>query len=232
MQNISVSISAYPSHKDITVISAKGFIDTTTAPEFEKAFQSALADKKFNLVINLKEVNYISSVGWGIFIGEIKRIRSQKGDLFLASMGPEVEEAYNLLEFYTIIKAFADTDQAVLKGFGKLRAKKGAEKSKAVSSFEPRWWKSPGRSPWRFKVSPIPPRAKASRNSGGLTEFCRGIGYKLKSGRSNFLIPKEEIHGFFYIPIREELHLSRRIQTVQKIHGEKSTGSRPQGPIH
>lgn len=123
MKNISVNAAAHPLHKDIMVISVKGFIDTTTASEFEQTFQTVLSEKKFNLIIDLKEVNYISSAGWGIFVGEIKRIRGQKGDLFLTGMCPEVIEAYDLLQFSTILKSFPDVEQAIQKGFGKARAK-------------------------------------------------------------------------------------------------------------
>jgi len=129
MPNISVTASAYPPHKEITLISVKGFIDTTTAPEFEKVFQTALGEKKFNLIIDLKEVNYVSSAGWGIFVGEIKRIRSQKGNLFLVGMNPEVAEVFELLEFDSILKAFPTVEQAVQKGFGKTKPSRGTDKS-------------------------------------------------------------------------------------------------------
>ena len=133
MKNISVNAAAHPLHKDITVISVKGFIDTTTASEFEQTFQTVLGEKRFNLIMDLKDVNYISSAGWGIFVGEIKRIRGQKGDLFLTGMCPEVVEAYDLLQFSTILKSFSDVEQAVQKGFGKARAK-GIPAAKASSA--------------------------------------------------------------------------------------------------
>src|ERR1700690_516512 len=112
MDNISVSISEHPQNKDITLLAVKGFIDTTTAPEFEKKFLSVLGDKKFKLVVDLKDVNYISSAGWGIFISEIKRIRNQKGDLVLVGMNPEVSEVFELLEFNTILKSFPNVESA------------------------------------------------------------------------------------------------------------------------
>jgi anti-sigma B factor antagonist len=119
MDNISVNVSEHPQNKDVTLLAVKGFIDTTTAPEFEKKFISVLNDKKYKLVVDLKDVNYISSAGWGIFISEIKRIRNQKGDLLLAGMNPEVTEVFELLEFNTILKAFPSVETAVKKGFEK-----------------------------------------------------------------------------------------------------------------
>jgi|SRR5579859_2581132 len=117
MPNISVIVTEHPHSKDVTMLAVKGFIDTTTAPEFEKAFQNVLSEKKYKLVVDLRDVNYISSAGWGIFISEIKRIRNQKGDLILAAMNPEVAEVFELLEFNTILKSFADPETAVKKGF-------------------------------------------------------------------------------------------------------------------
>ena len=131
MKNINVTVAAHPESKDITLLSVKGFIDTTTSQEFERAFQTVLGEKKFKLIVDLREANYISSAGWGIFVGEIKRIRGQKGDLFLAAMTPEVMDAYELLQFETIIKSFPTVDQAVQKGFGKTLPGKAAARSKA-----------------------------------------------------------------------------------------------------
>jgi anti-sigma B factor antagonist len=136
MKNISVTTSAYPLNKDITLLSVKGFIDTSTVSEFDRAFQTVLGNKKFKLIVDLKEVDYISSAGWGVFVGEIKRIRSQQGNLFLASMSPEVVEAYELLEFDTIIKSFPDVEQAVRQGFGVPRPGSGTGKKPAKAPAE------------------------------------------------------------------------------------------------
>ena len=126
MKNLTVNVTTHPQYKDVTVLSVKGFIDTNTASEFDKSFQSALAENKFKLIVDLKDVTYVSSAGWGLFVGEIKRIRTQKGDLFLTAMSPEVEEAYELLQFSTILKAFPTVEQAIQKGFRKTGAAKGS----------------------------------------------------------------------------------------------------------
>lgn len=118
MEKISVVATPAPGNPGITLLSVKGYIDTLTSVEFEKSLLSVLEDKKLKLVVDLNEVNYISSAGWGIFIGHIKMIRVQKGDLILAGMKPEVLEVFELLEFNTIIKAFPDVQTAIQKGFG------------------------------------------------------------------------------------------------------------------
>ncbi|HUO58493.1 MAG TPA: STAS domain-containing protein [bacterium] len=171
MKNITVTTSTYPDYKDITLLSVKGFIDTTTARDFEKTFQTVLGEKKFNIIIDLKDVNYISSAGWGIFIGEIKRIRSHKGNLFLASMSPEVTEAYELLEFNTIIKSFPGVDQAVQKGFGRSPAKKAAVGAVSV----PAATIQPETSTWKPTIVESQTEPNSGRNGLKLGWFGRLI---------------------------------------------------------
>ncbi len=119
MNNISVTISEYPQAKGITLLTVKGSLDTNTASEFEKNFQSVLKDNKFKLIVDLAEVNYISSAGWGLFVSEIKRIRNEGGDLVLVGMVPDVMEVFELLDFNTILKFFPDVESAAKKGFEK-----------------------------------------------------------------------------------------------------------------
>ena len=63
--------------------------------------------------VDLSGVNYISSAGWGIFIGEIKDIRHRGGDLKLCGMVGDVHEVFQLLEFHSILQAYPTSDDAV-----------------------------------------------------------------------------------------------------------------------
>ena len=118
MENISISVSEHPQSKEITLLAVKGDIDTITAPKFSKKILSVLDEKKFKLVIDLTDVNYISSKGWSVFISIIKSIRDQKGDLVLAGMTPQVSDVFGILEFGKIFKAFPNVESAVKNGFG------------------------------------------------------------------------------------------------------------------
>ena len=67
----------------------------------------------YNIIIDLGNVDYISSAGWGIFISEIKGIRENKGDLKLVRMIADVYEVFELLEFHYILKAFDTLNEAI-----------------------------------------------------------------------------------------------------------------------
>lgn len=113
MQDIEINIEKAGPGNSITIIRINGIIDTNTSRELNKVIGDVLAAKDYKIVIDLEHVTYISSAGWGIFIGEIRTIQTNGGDLKLASLSPDVEEVYQLLEFYNILKAYDSIDEAV-----------------------------------------------------------------------------------------------------------------------
>jgi anti-sigma B factor antagonist len=118
MEGINVSFSKPEENPDVSVLSIQGYVDTTTSAELEESLKRLLKKGRFNIVIDLGGVNYISSAGWGIFISEIKSIRENGGDLKLASMVGDVYEVFELLEFQTILENY-DTIGEAVKSFGK-----------------------------------------------------------------------------------------------------------------
>ncbi|MFC1501810.1 anti-sigma factor antagonist [bacterium] len=113
MEGIQVSVEKVGPQSDISIIRVGGYIDTTTSSELEHALDSLLKAGVFRIIIDLGNVDYISSAGWGIFISEIKGIREREGDLKLARMIPDVYEVFELLEFNYILKAFDQIEDAV-----------------------------------------------------------------------------------------------------------------------
>jgi len=118
MEGIQVSVEKTGTQKDISIIKVGGYIDTTTSSELERALDSLLKSGVFRVIIDLRNVDYISSAGWGIFISEIKGIRERGGDLKLANMIPDVYEVFELLEFHYILKAY-DSVEAAIRDFNR-----------------------------------------------------------------------------------------------------------------
>jgi anti-sigma B factor antagonist len=113
MEGIQVSVSETGPGKNISAIKVGGYIDTTTSAEVERSLDELVRNGNYNVIIDLANVDYISSAGWGIFISEIKGIRERGGDLKLANMIPDVYEVFELLEFHYILKAYDTVEEAV-----------------------------------------------------------------------------------------------------------------------
>jgi anti-sigma B factor antagonist len=117
MSDINISFSKAEANPDVSIIAVKGFVDTTTSSELEESLKRLLRKGRYNVVIDLTDVNYISSAGWGIFISEIKEIRENGGDLKLAAMTGDVYEVFELLEFQTILESYDSVEESV-ESFG------------------------------------------------------------------------------------------------------------------
>ena len=111
MSDIKISLDTSGSGA-ISIVRVDGVIDTMTAPELEKVMNSLLEQKKFDVIVDLGGVDYISSAGWGIFISNIREIRQNNGDIKLARMIPNVYEIFELLEFDSILRAFDSIEKA------------------------------------------------------------------------------------------------------------------------
>ena len=129
MNDINISFSKPDENPEVSVISVKGYVDTTTSTDLEESLKRLLGKGRYDIVIDLGDVNYISSAGWGIFISEIKEIRENGGDLKLAAMIGDVYEVFELLEFQTILESFDTVEEAVVSFGDSAKGKTGNEEN-------------------------------------------------------------------------------------------------------
>ncbi|MBN1596234.1 STAS domain-containing protein [candidate division FCPU426 bacterium] len=162
MEGIQIAVETGGIRRDIQVVRIAGYIDTTTSSELERVIQNLLREQQFKIIIDLKDVDYISSAGWGIFISEIKNIRTHRGDLKLACMSETVNEVYELLEFSTILTS-ANTVEDALRLFGDDGAAAAAQGPTAPAA-KPAV--KPAVPPWQqpaAAASPQPPSASPAK---------------------------------------------------------------------
>ena len=105
----------------IDVLALRGYLDAHTAPKLEEAFQSLLDSKRYNIVVNCKDLSYISSAGLGVFMAFIEDVRKNDGDIKLSNMSPKVYNVFDLLGFPLLYEILKDEQEAVKKFFEKMR---------------------------------------------------------------------------------------------------------------
>lgn len=117
MSNFKIDIRE---SSNINVLDLKGYLDAHTAPDLEKAFQSLMESKKYNIIINCKDLSYISSAGLGVFMAYIEDVRKNMGDIKLSNMSPKVYNVFDLLGFPLLYDITKDEAEALRK-FGELK---------------------------------------------------------------------------------------------------------------
>lgn len=97
----------------VSVLHVKGYLDTTAARELDHIIEAQFAAQRYHIIVDLDEVEYVSSVGWGVFLGNIRTACAGGGELKLARMRPEVYEVYRVLEFDWFVQAHETLEEAV-----------------------------------------------------------------------------------------------------------------------
>ncbi len=97
---------------EIMVVELGGHVDQSNSYELQKMFDNIIDSGCYKVIIDFGKLYYMSSAGWGIFVGEIKRFRDGGGDIKLANMNDDIFDVYSMLEFYHILEDYATIEEA------------------------------------------------------------------------------------------------------------------------
>ena len=99
----------------VSVLDVKGFLDAHTAPELENAFNGLIDDKQFKVVVNFKDLKYISSAGLGVFMAYVETMRENSGDIKFCNLKEDVYNIFDLLGFPLLYEFYKDESEAIDK---------------------------------------------------------------------------------------------------------------------
>lgn len=99
--------------KKAVVASITGKVDATNAMEMEKRFEELTNGQGNILVVNMKDLHYISSAGLRVILIISKKLKKRKGDILLVGLRGSVKEVFEISGFDSIYKIF-DTEEAAL----------------------------------------------------------------------------------------------------------------------
>lgn len=101
-------------YKRCTVLHPSGRIDSYTAPEFEQALSKIVEKDQFNIIINMTDVNFVSSAGWWALIRVQKEVhKMNRGELVLVKLEERIRESMDLVGITPFFKVFDDMTAAV-----------------------------------------------------------------------------------------------------------------------
>ena len=101
-------------YKHCDLIAIKGKVDSFTAPELFKAFEKANNDGKFKIVVDMTDLEYMSSAGFRtLLVGQRNCKRYNRGEIILARVPKKIKDALELTGFTPLFKIFDDVTAAV-----------------------------------------------------------------------------------------------------------------------
>jgi anti-sigma B factor antagonist len=96
----------------VKTIKCSGHIDSDNSILLSEIVNGIFKSGFFKIVIDLSAVKYISSAGWGIFLGNLRKATRGGGDIHLAGMQQSVKEVYKLLELNNLMLEFKTVQEA------------------------------------------------------------------------------------------------------------------------
>jgi anti-sigma B factor antagonist len=103
----------------VVILYIKGCLDTHTAGDLEDAFLELADAREYDIIINFRDLHYISSAGLGVLLDFIEEIRKNGGDIKLSNMKPRIYRVFDLLGFPALYDILDDETKALEKFRGR-----------------------------------------------------------------------------------------------------------------
>ena len=84
---------------EIPVLDVIGEIDIYTTPQFKEAVSAAIDENRPKIVINMAQVTYMDSSGFGTLLSATKRLRPLDGALYLAGCNDSIQRMLQIHPF-------------------------------------------------------------------------------------------------------------------------------------
>jgi anti-sigma B factor antagonist len=100
---------------EITIVEVKGRIDSNTAKAFGEKLTSLIKSGRARLVIDFRNIVYISSAGFRALLVAGRMAEETQGALALCSLSNEVQRLFDLGAFTDLFAIYGSRDEGVNK---------------------------------------------------------------------------------------------------------------------
>jgi stage II sporulation protein AA (anti-sigma F factor antagonist) len=95
------------------VIAVTGRMDAVTASQFDKRLETLMAEGAVHIIVNLRDLEYISSAGLQTILATAKKLENISGEILLADLSGAVKEVFEISGFDTIFRIFHTEEEAL-----------------------------------------------------------------------------------------------------------------------
>jgi anti-anti-sigma factor len=97
----------------VIVIAIEGTLDALGAQEIDEDFTQAITQRAARVVIDLSEVDYMSSSGLAMLLVRGRALRESGGDLAVAAPSPRVVEVFAMAGFHEVFGIYDTVGEAL-----------------------------------------------------------------------------------------------------------------------
>lgn len=97
----------------ISILALSGRMDATTTPEFESAARELLTRGKNLVIVDMAELEYISSAGLRGILGLVKSLKAVSGKLAFCALQPMAAEVFRISGFNAMLTVCGTREEAL-----------------------------------------------------------------------------------------------------------------------
>jgi anti-sigma B factor antagonist len=116
MSNLNVIINKSGDHSDIAVVQIYGPLDTIAAYTFQEKMNTLISTGVYKYIIDLKNLEYISSAGIGVFPGMVLELQKHNGGVVFVHVSEKIHKLFDMIGLMAIFE-IKDTLEEAIKEF-------------------------------------------------------------------------------------------------------------------
>ena len=110
MSDLNISVESF---KRVNLVKVAGRVDSSNASQLDNQLKELMSNGRYKLVLDLSQVNYLSSAGLRTMVGAVRECKKHRGDVRLANVSERVAEVLKLAGLDAIFQTFEDKTAAV-----------------------------------------------------------------------------------------------------------------------
>jgi anti-sigma B factor antagonist len=99
--------------ENTVIVSVAGRMDTVSAPPFDKKLETLMAEGDTCILIDFKDLEYMSSAGLQTILATAKKLERINGEIILLHLAGAVKEVFEISGFNHIFRSFDNEDAAL-----------------------------------------------------------------------------------------------------------------------
>ena len=96
-----------------TIVSLEGRMDASSSPSAEAVLFRLIQSGTRQIVVDMSQLDYISSAGLRVMLASLKKLRDDGGRLVLAGLKPQIQNVFEIAGFQRIFTIYSTTEEAV-----------------------------------------------------------------------------------------------------------------------
>jgi anti-sigma B factor antagonist len=97
----------------ISIFKLNGRLDSNTSQGFEKKIFDAISDGSKSMIIDFKDLDYISSAGLRVILKATKALNREEGKIMLCAMQDYVKEVFEIAGFDSFLPIVGTMEDAL-----------------------------------------------------------------------------------------------------------------------